>query len=388
MRRGFLGGTFNPPHWGHVRSARAAAEQLGLEELIIIPAGIPPHKTLPAGSANGPQRLEMVRLAFGEIPGVRVLDWELTRPGRSYTADTVAQLLAEDPEGELWILCGTDMFETLPDWRSGDWLMKVLSVAVYPRKNGEEEALRARAGVYRQRYGTQVAVVDMPPLEVSSTSLREKLMSGGGSPDVPEAVYAYILKNRLYGIRPEPETLMRLARPWYKDSRIPHVLGCRETAVKLARRWGADVLDAETAAILHDITKKLPAEEQLHICEKRGTIIPNFRPEYEAMLHAFSGADAAAMEFGVSPEVESAIRWHTTGRANMSLLEKIIWLADYIEPNRSTPGVDIVRAEAFRNLDRAMEMALDSSLQYLERKSFAPHPATQEALDYFRGVNA
>ena len=94
MRRGFLGGTFNPPHWGHVRAAQAAAEQLGLEELIIIPAGTPPHKTLPAGSADGPQRLEMVRLAFGDIPGVRFLDWELTRPGRSYTAAGSADYVA------------------------------------------------------------------------------------------------------------------------------------------------------------------------------------------------------------------------------------------------------------------------------------------------------
>lgn len=385
MRRGFLGGTFNPPHWGHVRAARAAAEQLGLEQLIIIPAGIPPHKTLPAGSADARQRLEMVRLAFGDIPGVRVLDWELVRPGRSYTCDTVAQLLDEDPEGELWLLCGTDMFETLPEWRRGDWLMQVLSVAAYPRKSGEENALRARAEDYRREYGTQVAVVDVPPLEISSTALREKLSRGEGSADVPESVYAFILKHRLYGVQPQPEALMDLARPWYKESRIPHVLGCRETAVELARRWGADVPEAERAAILHDITKKLPMEEQLHICEKRGTIIPNFRPEYEAMLHAFSGADAAALEFGVSAAVESAIRWHTTGRADMSLLEKIIWLADYIEPNRRTPGVDEVRMEAFRDLDKALEMALEHSLQYMEQMGFAPHPATREALAFLKG---
>ena len=102
------------------------------------------------------------------------------------------------------------------------------------------------------------------------------------------------------------------------------------------------------------------------------------------MLHAFSGAAAAALEFGVSPEVESAIRWHTTGRAGMSLLEKIIWLADYIEPNRTTPGVEEVREAAYRDLNEAMRTALQHSLHYLEERSFVPHPATREALAFLQ----
>jgi nicotinate-nucleotide adenylyltransferase len=382
MRRGFLGGTFNPPHLGHVRAAAAAAKELALDVLYVIPAGIPPHKELPEGGATGPQRLEMTRLAFAGIPGLQVLDWELRRTGKSYTADTVEALRDLDPEGELWMLCGTDMFETLPEWRRGEWLMKTLHVAPYPRKAGEEARIDALTEEYRGEFGTPVRRVRMEPLEVSSTELRELLREGKGAGMLPLEVYRFILKNRLYGVRPQPDALWELAKPWYKESRIPHVLGCRETALRLARRWGADELDAENAAILHDITKKMPVDQQLQYCEKRGIINFSYRPEYEAALHAFSGAAAAALEFGVSPEVENAVRWHTTGRADMSLLEKIIWLADYIEPNRVTPGVEEIRSLAESDLDEALRRALESSLRHLEENGWTPHPATREALDF------
>ena len=385
MKRGFLGGTFNPPHLGHVRAAAAAARELGLEALYVIPAGIPPHKELPEGGANGAQRLEMTVLAFRGIPGLQVLDWELKRAGKSYTADTVERLLAEDPEGELWMLCGTDMFETLPDWYRGDWLLKTLHVAAYPRKTGEETVIDALREEYRRDYAADTRRIAVEALDVSSTQLRELLQEGKGAALLPKKVYRYILKNRLYGVRPEPDALWELARPWYKKSRVPHVLGCRETAVKLAKRWGADELDAENAAILHDITKKLSLEEHLQYCEKCGKIDYSFLPEYEPTLHAFSGAAAAALEFGVSPEVEDAIRWHTTGRADMSLLEKILWLADYIEPNRTTPGVEEIRRLADSDLDEALRRAMKNSLSYLEKKGAVPHPATREALAFLCG---
>ena len=113
MNRGFLGGTFNPPHLGHIHAARAAMEQLGLDELYFIPTGEPPHKVLPEDTASAVQRLEMTRLAASGIPHAKALDLEIRREGPSYSVLTARELLEEDPEGELWLLCGTDMFLTL-----------------------------------------------------------------------------------------------------------------------------------------------------------------------------------------------------------------------------------------------------------------------------------
>ena len=117
MRIGIFGGTFNPPHRGHVTIARAAVEQLSLDKLLVIPAGIPPHKQLPEGSASNEQRYEMAVLLAGAVGKCAVADdRELRREGKSYTADTLLQLREEYPEDELWLLMGSDMFLSLHTW--------------------------------------------------------------------------------------------------------------------------------------------------------------------------------------------------------------------------------------------------------------------------------
>ena len=111
MKIGIYGGTFNPPHLGHITAARTVFELLKLDQLLLIPAGMPPHKDLPAGSPTPDQRLEMTRLAGEQIglgDRVQVLDMELRREGRSFTSDTLRQLREEHPDDELWLLMGTD----------------------------------------------------------------------------------------------------------------------------------------------------------------------------------------------------------------------------------------------------------------------------------------
>lgn len=387
MVRGFFGGTFNPFHMGHYRLASAAVEQLALDRLCLIPTGDPPHKTLPPGSPDSQARLEMVRLAADGLERAVVLDWEVRRSGPSYTADTVERLLAEDPAGELWLICSTDMFLTLPDWYRGDWLLRTVSVAANTRKVGEDGAVRGAAEDYLRHFGTKVRLLELEPLELSSTGLREKLPRGQGGRELPEAVYRYILRHRLYEVRPEPAVLWELVQPLYAPRRLSHVQGCRQEAVRLARRWGADVLDAENAAILHDITKQMPQTEQLQICTECGIIPPNFTDAFSSVLHAFSGAALAETYFGVSPAVREAIRWHTTGKADMSLLEKLIWLADGIEPSRSYPGVDAVRELAYRDLDGALCLAMTQNLRSIRARGLTPHPATGEALRALCGAD-
>ncbi len=396
MKRGFFGGTFNPPHLGHVRAARAAAEQLGLDRVCFIPTGEPPHKTLPEDTATAQQRLEMTRMAAAMVPGACALDLEVRREGPSYSVITAQELLAQDPEGELWLLCGTDMFLSLDRWYRADWLLQNLCIAAYPRRAGELAALEEQAQVLRMNWNAKVEIIRLDPLEVSSTEVRAALKAGSGSELLGDEIYAYILRSRLYGVRPEPEALWRLALHLQVEKRVPHVQGCRETAVCLAKRWGADPAEAERAAILHDVTKGVSADEQLRLCREYG-IIPGigisadaqaYTPEegeefvrrYGAVLHAFSGAAEAWGVFGVSPAVRDAIMWHTTGRRDMTLLEKIIWLADYIEPTRTMPGVDKIRKKAEKDLDAALRTAMQASLDHVDQRGGKPHPATREAL--------
>lgn len=381
MRIGIYGGTFNPPHTGHRKAAREAIGALGLDKLLIIPTAEPPHKELPEESAGPEQRLELARLCFGGLEGAEVSPLEMERGGKSYTVDTVAELRRLYPGAELWLIMGGDMFLSLEKWYRSEELLRETGVAVSARAD-ERERILAEAEKLRRERGARVRFIDEPPIVISSTALRDSLRRAEGREYLTEETYAYIVKNRLYGARAELGWLREQAVKLLDPRRVPHVLGVEQEAVRLAERWGAEVYDAAAAGILHDITKKCNDKEQLQLCEKYGTMIDNLEREIPKLLHAKTGADLAWHEFGVSPAIREAIRWHTTGRENMSLLEKIIYLADYIEPNRDFEGLDRLRALAYENLDEALRLGLQMSLDEMEERRIVPHPNSLRALRY------
>ena len=158
MRIGVYGGTFNPIHRGHLTAARAAADALGLEKVLLIPDNLPPHKALPAGSATGEDRLEMCRLTAGEVPGMEVLDLELRRSGPSYTSDTLAELHAQYPDDELWLLVGSDMFLSLQEWHEPERILSLAGIAAFHRTRGDEtERFAQQKANLEQIYGARVA---------------------------------------------------------------------------------------------------------------------------------------------------------------------------------------------------------------------------------------
>ena len=187
MKIGVYGGTFNPPHLGHITAAKAVFEMLGLDLLLLIPAGVPPHKQMPEGSPTADQRLEMTRLA-GEQLGlgkkVQVLDLELKREGRSFTADTLEELKKRYPEDELWLLMGTDMFLTLQAWRSPEKILSLAGIAAFGRTEADSEELFAVQREYLSRTYPQARIFTLTipgVVDISSTELRERLAKGRGS---------------------------------------------------------------------------------------------------------------------------------------------------------------------------------------------------------------
>ena len=166
-----------------------------------------------------------------------------------------------------------------------------------------------------------------------------------------------------------------------KENRVNHVLGCAQTAVQLAEKWGADVKDAWRAGILHDVTKALSAQLQLSLCEKYGIALDDFFQNNPKTLHAITGAAVAKRVFGENAEVVSAIDSHTTGKKNMNTLEKIIYIADYMEPNRSFEGVEELRRLAYTDLNAALKMGLEMSISLLREQGRTICPRSLEALE-------
>jgi len=373
------GGTFDPPHTGHTAALRAALAQLAPDRTLVIPAAEPPHKALTAMTAGAEARLAMAKLAVADMENVSVSDVEMRREGKSYTVDTLRALAEELPGERFTVLMGTDMIETFETWKDFRAILGMARLGVFTRADDDEPRVRRAADALRAKYGADVVFIPHEAVEISSTELREALPRRGGREFLAEGVYAYIIRNRLYGAEPELAWLREQAYAMLKPKRIPHVQGTEEEAARLAARWGADVDKAREAAILHDITKKEDYNAQLLLCDKYGIILDHDERRNEKLLHAKTGAAVARDVFGVGDDIYNAIYWHTTGKADMTLLEKIVYLADYIEPTRDFEGVDTLRDIARRDLDAAVLKGLRMSIEEIKSRGVVPHDRTLEA---------
>ena len=371
-------------------------EQLGLDKLVLIPDRVPPHKALPEGSASPEQRLEMAALATSELgKRAEVSDRELRRSGPSYTSDTLAALRREHPEDALWLLMGSDMFLSLQTWHAPEEIMALARIAPFNREAEDESAaFAAQKARLEREYGAQICIVQNPEVrELSSTEVRAALAAGRGSDLLPPAVYGYVLREHLYGTHKAltgltPDELRPIALSYLKPKRMPHVLGTEQEAVRLVRRYGGDETQARIAALLHDCTKKLDMAQQLALCEKYGIMLDELEQKALKLLHSKTGAAIARDVFGVEDAVYDAILYHTTGKPDMTRLEKIIYLADYIEPTRDFPGVDELRKTVYEDMDKGLLMGLTMTIQEMEEMGNPVHHLTRDARDYLlkRGI--
>ncbi len=392
MKIGIYGGTFNPPHLGHMAAAKTAAQVLGLDKLILIPAAEPPHKQLPEGSATPEQRLDMVRLMADNLnmPGVvQVSDVELRRQGKSYTSDTLTAIKALYPEAELWLLMGTDMFLTVQNWHKPERIMELAGICAFGRTEQDGEELFAPQREFLQeKYNARLTTITLPGLvDISSTQLREVLDDGQGEEYLCPAVYGYILMNGLYGTKVDLKhldlpALRACSYSMVRAKRIPHIRGTEEEAVRLAKRWGVDENLARRAAILHDCTKYLELDEQLALCKKYGVELDELEQRAVKLLHSKTGACIAKHVFGEDEQVYQAIFWHTTGKADMSMAEKVIYLADYIEPTRDFDGVEPLRKLAYEDIDKALLMGMEMTIEEMKQRGNPIHRNTQAARDW------
>ena len=384
---GIYGGTFNPPHTGHLQAAKQAVEVLDLDMLLMIPDRIAPHKDIPAGSPAPEQRLEMLRIALAGEEKIQPSDIELRREGVSYTYLTLEALREQYPEEELILLMGTDMFLSFESWKEPERICAMASLGVFYRgEKGEKEKILAQKAALEAR-GARVELVENDIINISSTQLRRLLAFHAADEFLPAGVGEYIRANGLYDTAAQWRNLpmeelepivIRLLHP----NRVAHVLGCRDEAVKMAAHWGEDVVDAARAGILHDITKVLDGPLQLTLCAAYDKVLNDFSRKYPKTLHALTGSLVAEKIFGENEAVVQAICNHTTGRANMSTLEKIIYVADYMEPCRDFPGVEKLRELAYSDLDAALKLGLEMTLAHLARQGNEVSPESREALAY------
>ena len=384
-RIGIYGGTFNPPHIGHLEAAKQAVSNLKLDRLLMVPANIAPHKVLPPNSPTAMQRLSMLRIAAADCPQIEISDVELCREGVSYTWQTIRALRQQHPDAELILIMGTDMFLSFRNWKNPEAILEDASLAVFYRGDRNEHTAVEAEKAYWEEKGIQVRLVQNDVINISSTQMRRLLIFRCAADFLPQGVLDYIREHYLYDTRTNwknlpMEQLEQVVISLLNPNRVSHVLGCRDTAVQLAKHWGANEEDAARAGILHDITKAIDGPLQLTLCDAYGKILSDFSRKYPKTLHAYTGALVAERIFGENEAVVAAIASHTTGKADMNLLEKIIYVADYMEPCRNFPGVEELRRLAFTDMDAALKLGLEMTLEHLARQGAEVSPESREAL--------
>ncbi len=358
MKTGIYGGTFNPIHRGHIHLLEEFTKRLSLDRVLLIPTRVPPHKAAP-DLASGEDRLQMCRLAVGGRPHLQISDLELRREGKSFTAETLEELRELFPRDEFYLLMGEDMFLTVEHWYRPETIFSLAAVCATPRSLHGMGKLQMKQDEYQIRYGARCFLEDIPYLPVSSTQVREWVRMGKDiTPLVPEAVADFIRERGIY--RKGRETmdfsqLEREVKTHLTERRFYHSQCVAEEAARLARRYGADVEKARLAGILHDIMKDTVPEEQLKILTDSGIILTDAQRRNRKLWHALSGAVYLREKLGIEDrEIVEAVECHTSGKGNMTLLDKVLFVADYISADRDYPGVEEMRRLADQSLEEAM----------------------------------
>lgn len=381
-RIGIFGGTFNPPHLGHIRAAEAFLEAARLDELLIMPTFLPPHKD---GGAviSASDRLNMCKLAFSHLPKTRVSDFEIRKGGKSYTYITLSEL--SSPDEELFFLVGTDMFLTLDAWRSPETVFSLASIALVRREDDPtvSSEIERKAEEYRRRFGARLLMISADVTEVSSTEIRDLVLEGSDTSElIPACVRKYIDENGIYSAVFSEDELCALrckVGKMLSPERFKHTLGVERAALKIADYCiPTDKTVVSAAALLHDIAKELSNEELYSLIKSN----PELSDEDESapkLYHAFAAPYVIQRDFSefARDDLLRAVFCHTTGDSDMTLLDEILFVADYVEEGRQYPECIRTRDELFSELDKSCG---EKSILALHRAALSEICATKEHL--------
>lgn len=322
MKIGVFGGTFNPPHLTHVNIALQAIKQLDLDKLLVVPCGDPPHKKCDSDKFV---RLDLCRLAFSGVAEIEVWDYEILKPAKSYTVETLREVARLFPNAELYLVVGADSLINFSTWHRPEEIAAMATLAVAARENELQDEW---VNSVKRKYNANVVALNVKPNAVSSTEVRLRYQFGLRNGEyVPEKVDEYITKNNLYA---EYRDMASKLKGYLKPQRLEHTFYVVKRGLELAREEERDKVFV--ACLLHDCAKYVEEKDYA----KYGFARPDNMPI--PVVHSFLGANVAEKDFGVTDsEILDAITYHTTGRPNMSRLEKIVYVADKTEQTRPYP---------------------------------------------------
>lgn len=383
MKIGIYGGTFNPIHLGHVALAKSCADALSLDQVIFIPTYSPPHKE-GKEVIEAHHRMNLCKLAVEDEPRFHVSDIEVSRKGLSYTVDTLRALKGLYPDAALYLIMGSDMYFTIEQWRSYEEILRLATVVTASREAGEFVGLQAKQSLLRKE-GFESIVLENEVVEVSSTQLREGIKEELLDPKVLE----YIRQNQLYHYGDKPyqydtDLIQAKVRAMLGDERYHHSLMVAKAATELAEYYGLNPHHAHIAGLVHDICKEMSREQMADLLKNGDWLGEPAFYQQPHIWHGFAAAIFVQRELKIyKHQILEAVRFHTTGRAQMSEFEKIIFLADLISADRVYPDAEHLRQLCYRSLNEGMAFVLQYILSTLTAKAAPLYSETVKAYNQY-----
>ena len=363
---GIFGGSFNPVHVEHINMVKAFISELNLDEMIIVPANIPPHKK---GEEIIPSqdRIDMLKLAFEHIPNVKISTFEVDNKEVSYTYKTLEHFKGLYQDSQLYFMVGTDMLADFPTWKNPNRILE-LATLVLVRRTGDNEEMANK--LYYSHFSKEYIKLNYVGENVSSTAIRAAVALELPVKGLTKEVLNYILDKGYYKTDVSSYVVKNLP-----IKRLTHTFGVIKLAVKYAKTLKENATDAYYAAMLHDVAKYLNYKD-FGLQMQEGVPKP--------CEHQFLGAYIAENVLNIkNTGILNAIKYHTTGRANMSRLEQIVFLADLLEEGRTFDGVERLRKLVEKDFDLGFKVAINELYAHLSKSGESVYYLTKECKDYY-----
>ena len=365
-----FGGSFDPPHRGHLSLLRAGLRAVKGSRALVVPAFRSPHKS--GAKASARDRLALLRTALAGLPPrvrkrVSIDPFELDQKRPTYTYKTLRHLREKHPEEQLWLLLGSDAAAAVHSWKRPKDIAASCRLLIGRRPRAELAERFLDDGRSRVLPGV------FPKISSSKIRLRlllDKPVSGL----LPGAVLTVLRRRGLYGSGIRARLAAEL-----RPGRFAHTIAVARHAADLAKRHGLDAEQAALAGLLHDCGRAVPTERMAEYAGRHRLAVPSLREtaaRQPILLHAHISEQRARSVYGISDSaVLSAIRKHTLGDRTMTPLDRLVYAADASSADRSYPGVGRIRAAARRDLDEGFAQAVRRKLAGIIERGGWLHPA-------------
>ena len=370
---GIFGGTFDPVHLEHIKMADMVSKELGLDKLIIVPTFIPPHK-VHSETATVTDRLNMLKIAFKDR-NVEISDFEIQSGGKSYTCLTVEHFKNLYQDAQLYFIVGEDMLIDFKTWYQPERILQVADLAVFGREGYKADYEREKE-YFINRFGKSFIKLSYTGKDISSTKIRVNAMFYLPLEDLDIGVSEYVIKNNVY----PSNAITDIVRVNLPRKRLKHTANVIVCALKKVKELKLDREKVFIACALHDIAK------YHDLSDYPKDVLPSNM--VKPVAHAFLGEYYARVKIGITDtDILNAVKYHTSGRANMSVLEKLVFVADMIEEDRNYDGVDFLRKLYEEDFEKCFVKCLEEEMIHLKNKGEKIFEETINAYEFYLKEN-